>query len=169
MKKKDTNLVIYQAKNGAIEFRGDISHETLWATQAQIAEVFGVERSVVTKHIRNILKDGEVSEKSNVQKMHIANSDKPVATYSLDVILSIGYRTNSKVAMDFRKWATKTLRENITKGYSINRKRIARNYAAFMKSVSDVQALLLSMVTNDQTPFLLYGFYGKLAVEQVII
>ncbi len=82
-----------------------MSRETLWATQAQIAEVFGVERSVVTKHIRNILKDGEIDEKSNVQKMHIANSDKPVATYSLDIILSTGYRTNSKIAIEFRKWA----------------------------------------------------------------
>lgn len=87
MKRKNGGVVIYQAKNGAIEFRGDLSRETIWATQAQIAEVFGVDRSVVTKHIRNILKDGEINEKSNVQKMHIANSDKPVATYPLDIIL----------------------------------------------------------------------------------
>jgi len=149
MKKKSTGTVIYQAKNGAIEFRGDMSHETMWATQAQIADVFDVERSVVTKHIRNILKDGEINEKSNVQKMHIANSDKPVATYSLDIILSIGYRTNSKIAIEFRKWATKTLREHITKGYTINRKQIAKNYDAFMKSVSDIQALLPEHVVLD--------------------
>lgn len=142
-------MVIYQAKNGAIEFRGDLSRETLWATQAQIAEVFGVERSVVTKHIRNILKDGEIDEKSNVQKLHIAHSDKPVATYSLDIILSIGYRTNSKIAIEFRKWATKTLREHITKGYTVNRRQIAKNYDAFMKSVSDIQALLPEQVLLD--------------------
>ena len=75
---KNKELVIYQAKNGALEFRGDFSHETLWATQAQIAQVFGIERSVVTKHINNLLKDKEIDEKSNVQKLHIANSDKPV-------------------------------------------------------------------------------------------
>jgi prophage antirepressor-like protein len=147
--KQKQSVVIYQAKNGAIEFRGDMSRETIWATQAQIAEVFGVERSVVTKHIRNILKDKEIDEKSNVQKMHIANSDKPVATYSLDIILSIGYRTNSKIAIEFRKWATKTLREHITKGYTINRKQIAKNYDAFMKSVSDIQALLPEHVVID--------------------
>lgn len=81
MKKKQVQkgTVIYQAKNGTIELRGDVSHETIWATQAQIAEVFGVERSVVTKHIRNVLKDQEIDEKSNVQKVHIANSDKPVS------------------------------------------------------------------------------------------
>jgi prophage antirepressor-like protein len=149
MKKKSGGMVIYQAKNGAIEFRGDLSRETLWATQAQIAEVFGVERSVITKHIRNILKDKEIDEKSNVQKMHIAHSDKPVAIYSLDIILGVGYRANSKIAIEFRKWATKTLREHITKGYTVNRRQIAKNYSAFMKSVSDIQALLPEQVLLD--------------------
>ncbi len=154
MKKKEKkvvqkNMVIYQAKNGAIELRGDFKHENIWATQAQIADVFGSERSVVTKHIKNILKDKELDEKGNVQKMHIANSDKPVFLYSLDVILSVGYRTNSRLAIEFRKWATKTLREHITKGYTINRKRIAQNYDAFMKSVHDLQALLPENVLLD--------------------
>ena len=81
--------------------------------------------------------------------MHIANSDKPVALYSLDVILGVGYRTNSKVAVEFRRWATKTLREYIVKGYTINRKQIAINYDAFMKSVADVQALLPEHIMLD--------------------
>ena len=151
MKKKKVNkrVVIYQAKNGAIELRGDFERETVWATQAQIADVFQTERSVVTKHIRNILKDKEITEISNVQKMHIANSDKPVALYSLDVVLAVGYRTNSKVAIEFRKWATKTLHEHITKGYTINRKQIAKNYDAFMRSVGDIQALLPEHVVLD--------------------
>lgn len=84
-----------------------------------------------------------------MQKMHIANSDKPIALYSLDVILSVGYRTNSKLAIEFRKWATKTLREHITKGYTINKKQVGKNYSAFMKSVADVQALLPEHVTLD--------------------
>jgi len=148
-KKSDKPVVIYQTKSGAIELRGDASHETVWATQAQIAEMFGVERSVVTKHVRNVLRDKEIEEKSNVQKMHIANSDKPVALYSLDIILSVGYRTNSKVAIEFRRWATKTLREHITRGYTLNRKRIGKNYDAFMKAVADVQALLPEHVALD--------------------
>ncbi len=146
-------VVIYQAKNGALELRGDVLRETLWATQAQIAEVFGIERSVVTKHIRNILNDKEIDEKSNVQKMHIAHSDKPVAIYSLDIVLSVGYRTNSKIAIEFRKWATKTLREHITKGYTINRRQIAKHYAAFMKTVGDVQILLPERVALDFLAF----------------
>ena len=80
MKNKEikNKIIIYQASSGAIELRGDISKETVWATQAQIASVFGVERSVVTKHINNLIKSAEIDEKSNVQKMHIANSDKPI-------------------------------------------------------------------------------------------
>ncbi len=154
MKKKQekNNIVIYQAKNGAIELRGDFEHENIWATQAQIADLFGSERSVVTKHVRNILKDKELDEKSVCAKFaHTGNDGKiyQVQFYNLDVILSVGYRTNSKTAIEFRKWATKTLKEHITKGYSINRKQIGKNYDAFMKSVADIQALLPEHITLD--------------------
>src|SRR3989338_7997856 len=148
-KKNDNQIVIFQAKSGAIELRGDFDKETIWATQMQIANVFRIERSVVTKHIRNILKDKEISEKSNVQKMHIPNSDKPTAFYSLDIILAVGYRANSKRAIEFRQWATKTLHEHITRGYTINRARIAENYEAFMKAVTDIQMLLPEQITLD--------------------
>ncbi len=135
-------LAIYQAKSGAIELKADATKETIWATQAQIADIFHVERSVVTKHIRNIIANKEVLTKSNVQKMHIANSDKPVAFYSLDVVLAVGYRANSTKAIEFRKWATKILRQHITLGYTINRSVIAVHYDEFMKSVADIKALL---------------------------
>ena len=75
--RKHNSVVIYQAKNGAIELRGDFTRDTVWATQAQIADIFNIDRTVSTKHIGNILKNGEVDMKSNVQKMHIAKSDKP--------------------------------------------------------------------------------------------
>lgn len=150
--KEKNNVVIYQAKNGAIELRGDFERENIWATQAQIADVFGSERSVVTKHIRNILKDKELDEKSVCAKFaHTGNDGKTyqVQFYNLDVILSVGYRTNSKLAIEFRKWATKTLREHITKGYTINRKQIAKNYNAFIKTVADIQTLLPEHVILD--------------------
>ena len=126
MKKFDNKIVVYQNKTGSIAFRGDFRRETIWATQAQIVDLFDVDQSVVSRHIRNIFGSGEVAEKSNMQKMHIAGSDKPVIAYSLDVILSVGYRTNSSVAISFRKWATKTLRDHIVKGYTINRHRLAQ-------------------------------------------
>jgi len=148
-KKIQNKLVIYQAKNGAIKLRGDFTRETIWATQAQIIELFNIDQSVISRHIKNIFKDGEVEEKSNMQKMHIANSDKPVIVYSLDIILSVGYRTNSKIATEFRKWATKTLREHIVKGYTLNKKVILKNYDQFLKNISDIQALLPTYVTLD--------------------
>ena len=149
MKKIKKEIVIYQSPKGAIELRGDAKKETVWATQSQIAEVFNIERSVVTKHLNNILKTKEVSEKSNVQKMHIANSDKPVAFYSLDLILAVGYRANSSKAIEFRQWATKILREHITKGYTINPARIKKNYDEFLSAVEKVKSLLPANMKPD--------------------
>jgi len=135
-------IVIYQAKNGKIEFRGDFKRDTVWGNQKQIAEVFNIDRSVVTKHINKIFKDGEADNKSNVQKMHIANSDKSVKFYSLDIILAVGYRTNSVRAIAFRKWATSVLKKHLLDGYTINKKRIGENYEKFLRAVADVKALL---------------------------
>ena len=141
-KGKSKRIVVYQSSGGAIELRGDISRETIWATQAQIIKLFNVDQSVVSRHISNIFKSCEVDKKSNMQKMHNANSDKPVTYYSLDVILAIGYRTNSARAIDFRQWATKILRQHILKGYTINRKLIVKNYDSFIQAVDSVRALL---------------------------
>jgi prophage maintenance system killer protein/prophage antirepressor-like protein len=141
IKKVSQTPIIYQTKSGALELRGDFRDETLWATQAQIADLFEIDRTVVTKHINNIIKSGEVA-KSNVQKMHIANSDKPVAFYSLDIILSVGYRSNSDRAITFRKWATKVLREHMIDGYTVNKTRIAQNYTAFLQAVDDIKKFL---------------------------
>jgi prophage maintenance system killer protein len=142
IKQKINTPVIYQAKNGAIQLRGDFEKETIWGTQAQIVELFGIDQSVVSKHIKNIFKDKELDEKSNMQKMHIANSDKPVVLYSLDILLSVGYRTNSTLAINFRKWASKILKDYMTDGYSINKNRIKENYNKFMFAVNEVKNLL---------------------------
>jgi prophage maintenance system killer protein len=84
-----------------------------------------------------------------MQKMHIANSDKPVAFYSLDVILSVGYRTNSKVAIDFRKWATQTLREYLVQGYTINKKVLQNNYNLFQNALSDIQKISQNKLNSN--------------------
>lgn len=140
--KKNKEIAIYKDSKGNIDFRIDEDKETLWATQAQIAEVFDIERSVATKHISNIFKDKEVDEKRNVQKMHIANSDKPVNIYSLDIVLAVGYRSNSSKAIRFRQWATKTLKSHVVDGYTINTNRISKNYDAFLSAVENVKKLL---------------------------
>src|SRR3989304_7162570 len=91
-------LVIYRSKDGQVALEAKLREETIWLSQKQIAELFSTERSVITKHLNNIFKTGEVSEKSNVQKTHIPFSDKPVKFYNLDVVISVGYRVNSKRA-----------------------------------------------------------------------
>ena len=144
-KKKLKSVIIYQAKSGAIELRGDTAHETVWATLDQIAEVFGRDKSVISRHLKNIFEEGELRKNSVVAKNATTAADGKtyqVDFYNLDAILSVGYRVNSKAATIFRQWATKTLREHLTKGYTIHRKQIAKNYDAFMKSVADIQALL---------------------------
>lgn len=151
-KKVKNNIVIYQAKNGAIELRGDFERENIWATQAQIADVFSVNVRTISEHFVNIFKTKELEKNSVVRNFRSTAADgKAYNTqfYNLDAIISVGYRVNSKTATEFRKWATKTLKEHITKGYTINRKQITKNYEAFMKSVSDIQTLLPEHVVLD--------------------
>ena len=121
---KKTNIFIYQGKNGEIQIQIDRDKDTVWARQDEIAELFDVDRTVATKHINNTIKSGEVDKKSNVQFLHIPNSDKPVKFYSLDIILAVGYRTNSANAIKFRQWATTKLKEYLVAGYSINQSRL---------------------------------------------
>ena len=85
-------VVLYRTTDGKTALDVRLAGETVWLTQAQMVDLFGRERSVITKHIRNVFSEGELRQKGNVQKMHIAKSDKPVAFYGLDVIISVGYR-----------------------------------------------------------------------------
>ncbi len=110
---KQENLVIFESEGRNVELRVPIEDETVWLTQAQMKLLFEVDRTVITKHIRNIFRDEELEEKSNVHFLHIANSDKPVKFYSLDVIISVGYRVKSKRGIEFRRWANKVLRDYI--------------------------------------------------------
>ena len=111
-------------ENQDVKLEVNMKDETVWLSLDQMAKLFGRDRTVITRHINNIFKDGELEEKSNVQKMHIANSDKPVSLYSLDVIISIGYRVKSQNGVIFRKWANKVLKDYLLKGYAVNQKRL---------------------------------------------
>jgi len=145
MERKKTNGVIYQAKNGQIEFRGDLKRETVWGNLNQIAELFGRDKSVISRHIKNIFKSLELEPASVVAKIATTASDGKtyqVDYYNLDVILSVGYRVDSKQATRFRIWATRTLRQHLLEGYTINRKRIALNYERFLRAVGDLKTLL---------------------------
>ena len=119
------NIEIYQGENGAIEFRGDLSHETIWANLDQIAKLFNRDKSGISRHIKNIFKSGELDKNAVVAIFATTASDGKtyqVEYYNLDMILSVGYRVNSKEATIFRKWATSILKKYITNGYAINEK-----------------------------------------------
>lgn len=112
-------IIIYQPDN-EVKLEVRLEEETVWLTQAQITELFQRERTVITKHINNIFKEKELEEQSNVHFLHIANSDKPVKVYSLDVIISVGYRVKSQRGTQFRIWANRILKEYLLKGYAVN-------------------------------------------------
>lgn len=115
-----SEIIIYQTEDGITKIQTRLENETVWLTQEQISELFQRDRSVITKHIGNIFKEGELEEKSNVQNLHISGSDRPVKFYNLDVIISVGYRVKSHRGVQFRKWATTRIKEYIVKGFTMN-------------------------------------------------
>lgn len=146
------DIVIYQAPSGAIELRGDFKRDTIWATQDQIGALFSTTKQNISQHFKSIFKSGELDENSVVKDFFTTASDGKqykVQFYDLDAILAVGYRVNSKNATQFRKWATKTLREHIVQGFTVNRFRIAKNYDAFLKTVEQVKALLPAGMASD--------------------
>jgi prophage maintenance system killer protein len=138
-----TDIAIYQAEGGEVVVR--LQGETVWLRQEQMTQLFGRERSVITKHIRNVFAEDELEEKSNVQNLHIAGSDKPVKFYNLDVIISVGYRVKSVQGTRFRQWATTVLRQHLTQGYSLNRQRLETN-------AQELEAALLLVGKIAQNP-----------------
>jgi hypothetical protein len=145
---KQQELVIFKGAKGQVKLKGDFRNETIWATQAEIANVFGVTPQNITLHIRNIYKESELvqnatcKESLQVQKEGNRDVTRRVSYYNLDVMIAVGYRINSVVGTQFRKWATKTLREHITKGFTINPAQIAKNREAFLTAVEQVRKLL---------------------------
>ena len=114
-------IVMYQPDE-TIRLEVRVENETVWLTQPQISALFLRDRTVINRHINNVFKEGECDKESNVQKMHIPNSDKPIMYYSLDVIISVGYRVKSLNGTKFRKWANGVLKQYLLKGYAVNQR-----------------------------------------------
>lgn len=149
--KLKNQIAIYKSKTNQIELEVNLYKETIWLTQAQVAYLFDIDRSVITKHLGNVFKTKELNEKSNVQKIHFAKSDKPVKVYSLDTIISVGYRVNSVKATQFRIWATKTLKQYLVKGYVLNKKRL-REQQKYLKNLSDSVEVIRSKIIDYICP-----------------
>lgn len=124
MNQSTGQIAIYQTDDGQVQLEVALEQETVWLSQAQMVVLFGRDVSVISRHIRNALSEGEISEKSNLQKMQIANSDRPVVFYDLDVVISVGYRIKSERGVQFRRWATNVLRQHLVQGYSLNQQRL---------------------------------------------
>ncbi len=116
------SIIIYRAEDNSVQLDVRMENESVWLTASQIAMLFGKEESNIRRHIINVFRDEEVERENNVHFLHVNGVKKPVPFYSLDVILSIGYRVNSKRAIAFRQWSTMILKEFIVKGYAINEK-----------------------------------------------
>ena len=142
---KNQNIVIYRGPKGDVKLSAEFERDTIWATQSQIADLFGINVRTVSEHFSNIFKTKELEKKSVVRNFRNTATDGKLYDtnfYNLDAVISVGYRVNSKNATLFRIWATKILRQHIIKGYTINRSVVAKNYDNFMDAVEKVKALL---------------------------
>jgi len=144
-------LIIYTTPGGKIQTTVKLENNSLWMTEKQIAAVFERDRTVIGRHIKNIINTGELEENRTVQKMHIANSDKPVSFYNLDMIISVGYRVNSMRGTQFRIWANHILKEHLVKGYTINQKRLheqRENILRLRESIKMIERSLSEQVES---------------------
>lgn len=144
-----SEVVIYQADDGQTCLQVRLDQETVWISQAQMVRLFQRDVSVISRHIRNVFAEGELDESSNVQKMQIAGSDKPVAFYNLDVIISVGYRVKSQQGTRFRQWATRVLRAHIVEGYTLNEQRLQEE-SAKLRDMRQAVDLLTRTLSNNE-------------------
>lgn len=135
MEETKNPIVIYQTEDGITKISVPIDEDTVWLTQAQMAELFQRDISVISRHIKNIFEEKELEEKSNLQNLQIANSDKPITLYSLDVIISVGYRVKSQRGIQFRIWANKILKEYMLKGFSLDDDRLKEGNSRYFKEL----------------------------------
>ncbi len=124
-----------------IDFVFQTANQSIWATQAQIARLFTTDQSGVSRHLRNVFSEGELDRESNMQKMHIAGSSKPTTFYSLDAIISVGYRVNSRRATAFRQWATGILTSFVEQGFVLNEEALRRSPDKLNALAEQVRAL----------------------------
>lgn len=151
----NNEIVLYQTNELPERIEVRLDQETVWLNQDQLSVLFQRDQSVISRHIRNVYKEGELEEKSTMQKMHIAISDKPVSFYNLDVIISVGYRVKSKQGTQFRIWATNVLREYLLKGYALNQRmnRIEDNVEDLTKKVETISLQIQSTEIPNQGVF----------------
>jgi len=151
-----TDFLLYKDSNGQVKVEIYVFKETLWLTQDKIAQLFGVERSVVTKHLRNVFQTAELQEDSVCAKIaHTATDGKSYQTkfYNLDAILSVGYRVNSVQATHFRIWANSVLKEYLIKGFAMNDERLKNPQSVFGKDYFEEQLARIRDIRSSERRF----------------
>lgn len=149
-------IIIYEDKKGHAKLEVNFINETIWLSQKQVADLFGVNVPAVSKHINNIDHEGELSKKATVSKMEIVGKEgkrlikRQIEMINLDMIIAVGYRVNSKRATQFRIWATQTLKEYITNGYVINAKRLEENNRKNLAELQSAIGLLQNAMKSKQ-------------------
>ena len=143
----ENEIMLFENQN--IKLEVNMKDETVWLSQQQMAQLFERNIGVISRHIKNIFEENELDEESNLQKMQIPNSDKPVIFYSLDVIISVGYRVKSKNGIIFRKWANKILKDYLLKGYVVNQKRL--DYLEKTVKLIDIAGRIDDELTSNES------------------
>jgi len=144
----ENQIEIFESQDGIV-LDVQLSKETVWLTQEQLSLLFERDQSVISRHLTNVFKEGELIKESNMQKMQIAHSDKPILLYNLDVIISVGYRVKSLRGTQFRQWATKRLKDYLIEGVAINEKRLAEKDKEIQVLHDGIR--ILSRVIEDTT------------------
>lgn len=147
----ENQINLYQTEDGQVQLDVRLDQETVWLSQAQMVTLFERDVSVISRHIRNALNEGEIQEKSNLQKMQIANSDRPVVFYDLDVVISVGYRIKSERGVQFRRWATNTLRQHLVQGYTLNKCRLEQNANELEQALALIRKTAQSPALNTDS------------------
>ena len=152
----DTGIEIYQAEDGQ-EIQVRLEQETLWLSQAQMAELFGKDVRTINEHVKNVFKEGELAEEATIRKFRIVRQEgkrsvnRNIDHYNLDMVISVGYRVNSKKGTQFRIWATQRLREYLVKGYTLNKQRFEQNAAELEQALNLIRKAAASPELNTDT------------------
>ena len=151
MKNQETNqIVIFETEDGQTQIDVRLDGDTVWLNTSQMGTLFEREESNIRRHVLNVFKEGELKKENNVHFLHVNGVKKPVPFYSLDVIISVGYRVKSKRGVEFRKWANGVLKEYLIKGYAVNKRMRHEQIAELRQLVS----MLGRVHRNEARPYL---------------
>ena len=145
---ENNQIIIYQTEDGQTQVDVRLENETVWLTTSQMAMLFDREESNIRRHVINVFKEGELEKENNVHFLHVNGVKKPVPFYNLDVIISVGYRVKSQRGVQFRRWASKILKEYLVKGYAVN-DRLRRDQLGELRQL--VQVVGRTLQSRDIT------------------